>query len=190
MKHDDLLQMYTEQLLLYVCRVHFTPRTSYENDAQSPCACHLEHDDKLENASWIMGKMSALRVFGGKLTSVMAIVEDSDSVTRRRSALTSERTVVQTFKDQWYRKKLSVGTMEVSMSKCVGKRTTRESAGRTRENRRGHVFLPRGCGHLDFSLEEGNRAEGGFSRTVEPRFFRVRKSDRRRLEAEIREIGH
>jgi hypothetical protein len=31
--------------------------------------------------------------FGGKLTSVMAVVEDSGSVTRR--ALTSERTVVQ-----------------------------------------------------------------------------------------------
>jgi hypothetical protein len=88
-KHDDLLLVYTEQLLLCAFRVHLTPCTSTKTTSGVHASSIRLHEDKLElvksqNAGWNIEPMSALR---------KPVVEDSDSVTRH--ALTPERTVVQ-----------------------------------------------------------------------------------------------
>jgi hypothetical protein len=120
-KRDNLLPIYIEQLLLYACSVHLAPCTSTKTTSSSRTFTIRMHEDKLQlikTPDGIRGGCQ-LESLGGKLASVMAVVEDSDSVTRR--ALTSERTVVQRLV---LRGRLGRNDGEVSTSKGVDERTT------------------------------------------------------------------
>jgi hypothetical protein len=100
--------------------------------------------------------------FGGKLASMMAIVKDSDSVTRH--ALTSERTVVQRLV---LRGRLGRNDGEVSTSEdAVWASELLVRAKKSEVKFLSPLGVPSSASRVD------DRAEGqGFPRLVEPRSF-------------------